>query len=130
MKRLGRLIALLAARLLPALIAALIALIRQGRILLLPLLLLLRQLLELLQLLKLLHCRLHRVSLEGQQATELASCAPDGATQTRLPEHATNGTSQRLADLAKQIAEKALRGELLLLRLLLLCLLLRLLLRY
>lgn len=61
---------------------------------------------------------LHRVGLEGQHAAEMARDTAELAAQSGLSEHAADCATQRLADLADQIAEEALWRHLLLLLLL------------
>jgi hypothetical protein len=58
------------------------------------------------------------VSSKWQQAAQLAGRAADGAAQARIAEDAANGATERLAYLADQVAEPALRSQLLLLLLL------------
>ena len=65
---------------------------------------------------------LHRVHLEWQQSSKLACNPADAGAQSLIAKHAANGSAERLADLSEQVAEESLRGELLLLRLLLLLL--------
>ena len=113
--------------LLPLLSLLQLLLLRNGlhqlRILLLLLLQLLLQLLDLLDqlLLLLLHlwvCHHARIGAERQHAPQAAGDAADGAAQAGITEVATDGRAQRTACLADQVANPALRRELLLLALL------------
>ena len=71
--------------------------------------------LGLLRLLLLCICRDARISGKRQHVTQLAGDATDGIANTGMAECAADRLTERLSDLSEQIAEPALRSELLLL---------------
>ena len=55
---------------------------------------------------------LHCVHLEGQHAAQLSGHAANLVAQSGLPDQAADGAAERLAKLADQVAEQALRRDL------------------